>query len=128
MIKLSEVMKRATFTDVGNVLILKFDLSNLVSKSQVSRVIKHFLTIANQMPKKSLVGLIDFTNLIIEEGMADELITLVKQCSPQFKLSAIIAQSEEAVFLGNQIIDHFDRINMEIFDNEARATNWLRNT
>ena len=126
MLKISEVMKRTKFIHEGNKMILKFDLSNLETKEQVSSVVKHFITIVGKMPKKSMVALVDFTDLSVEDGMEKDLIELTNFCNPNFKASAIIAKNVGTRGLANQIIDHFGRLNMEIFGEESQAVEWLK--
>ncbi|MDH3997915.1 MAG: hypothetical protein OET90_03650, partial [Desulfuromonadales bacterium] len=81
-------MKRATFMKFKDKMILKCDLSSLDSAEKVDRVVSYFLSMVKQMPPKSLVGLVDFTDLKVADEVVSEMIHLRENCNPHFRATA----------------------------------------
>ena len=127
MAKLSraEIMKRATFVKVDGKMVLKFDLSSLLSKEEVSRVVEYFLSMVERMPKKSLVGLVDFTGLEVADEVVPEMILLTESCNPYFRATAVIANEPATIGLVEDVKNHFGKINLPIYQDEETAKKWL---
>ena len=124
-LKLTEVMKRASFLRTGTKMILKVDLSNLDSIEDVERVVAYFRSMVEKMPKKSIVGLVDFNGLTVADEVVQEMISLAKFCNPHFRATAVIANDEASINLANTIVNHFGKINMPIYQEEVAAKEWL---
>jgi len=124
-LKRPEIMKRATFIRVKEKMILKFDLSSLDSTEDVGRVVDYFLSMVTRMPKKSLVGLVDFTGLKIADEVVPEMIRLTESCNPYFRATAVIANEPSIIGLANAVIKHFVKINLPIYQEEETAKKWL---
>lgn len=121
----AEVMQRASFLRSKDKMILKFDLSGLDETEEVKKVVKYFSSLAARMPQKSMVGLADFTGLIVNEEITRELIFLAESCSPYFRATAMIAVDDATRGLANDVINHFGKINMPIYQEEELAKEWL---
>jgi hypothetical protein len=121
----AEVMNRASFLRSDGKMILKFDLSGLESVEEVKKVVKYFSILVSNMPKKSMVGLADFNDLIVTEEVTQELISLAEACSPYFRATATIANNDATISLANAVINHFEKINMPIYQEEELAKEWL---
>ena len=121
----AEVMNRASFIRSDGKMILKFDLSGLESIEEVKKVVKYFSTLVSNMPKKSMVGLADFSGLMVTEEVTQELISLAESCSPYFRATATIANDDATKSLANAVINHFGKINMPIYQEEDLAKKWL---
>ena len=120
-----EIMDRASFYRSDGKMILKFDLSGLETDEDVQRVVKYFRNLVSRMPKKSLVGLADFSGLKVTEVVTQELIQLAEACSPYFRATATIANDDVTIGLANAVVNHFDKINMPIYQEEDPAKEWL---
>ena len=120
-----EIMKRATFMKVNEKMILKFDLSSLNSTEDVGRVVNYFLSMVERMPKNSLVGLVDFTGLKVADEVVPEMIRLTESCNPYFRATAVIANEPATIGLAEDVIKHFGKINLPIYQEEETAKQWL---
>ena len=123
--KRTDAMKRASFFKHGSEMILKFDLSGLKSTEEVESVVKYFASVVGNMPKRSIVGLVDFSNLVVEDSMAKDMIRLTELSSPHFRATAVIAPSVATKALASAVIDHFGRVNMKIFNSNDQGIEWL---
>lgn len=121
----AEVMSRASFLRNKDKMILKFDLSELEDIEEIKKVVKYFSSMVARMPPKSMVGLADFTGLIVSEGITQELINLAESCSPYFRATAMIANDGATIGLANAVTRHFGKINMPIYQEEELAKAWL---
>lgn len=119
------IMKRATFIKTMGKMILKFDLSSLDSIEDVGRVVDYFLSMVTRMPKKSLVGLVDFTGLKVADEVVPEMIRLTEFCNPYFRATAVLANEPATISLAHDVINHFGRINLPIYQEEETAKKWL---
>jgi hypothetical protein len=124
-LKLTEVIKRASFVRTGTKMILKFDLSNLESIEDVQRVDVYFRSLVEKMPKKSIVGLVDFSGLTVADEVVDEMISLTEFCNPYFRATAAIANEPAEISLLESVINHFDGINLPVCQEETTAREWL---
>ena len=127
MVKLarSEIMKRASFLRNGAKMILKFDLSNLNSSEDVERVVAYFRSMVERMPKKSIVGLVDFRGLTVADEVVHEMISLTEFCNPYFRATAAIAIEPAEISLVESVTNHFGKINMPVYQEETTAKEWL---
>jgi hypothetical protein len=124
-LKLSEVMKRASFLRAGTKMILKVDLSILESIEDVERVDVYFRTMVEKMPKKSIVGLVDFSGLTVADEIVQQMISLTEFCNPYFRATAAIAKTPAEISLVEAVINHFGKINMPVYQEEVAAKEWL---
>jgi len=124
-LKIVEVMKRARFLRDGEKMILKFDLSNLNEVEDIERITEYFRSMVMKMPKKSIVGLVDFTDLKIADEVVQEMIQLTEFCNPYFRATAAITNSLATTSLVESVANHFGDINMPIFQAEEPAKEWL---
>jgi len=120
-----EIMKRASFLRDGTKMILKFDLSNLENSEDVERVVAYFRSMVGRMPKKSIVGLVDFNGLTVADEVLQEMINLTEFCNPYFRATAAIANDPSTTSLVESVISHFGKINLPIFKEETVAKEWL---
>lgn len=120
-----EIMKRATFLRDGAKMILKFDLSNLENSEDVEKVIAYFRSMVGRMPKKSIVGLVDFNGLTVSDAVFQEMIKLTEFCNPYFRATAAIANDSSTTSLVESVINHFGKINLPIYQDENKAKEWL---
>lgn len=120
-----ELMKRATFVSLDDSVILKFDLSNLSDESEVRRVVDYFKFLVKRLNRKSMVGLIDFSNLTVGEEVIEDLIRLTEYSNPFFRASAVVANNREGDCIVKALIAHFGKLNFHIFEDEAAARNCL---
>lgn len=125
MMKLSEVMKRSGFVRNHSQIVLKFDLAGLRADNDVIQVMDYFLSIAKKMPKKSMVGLADFTNLNVTPNIATELIRLAEECNASFRASAVITSDTKTSDLANTVINHYKTPNIKIFHDADTANDWI---
>lgn len=121
----AEIMKRATFLRDGAKMILKFDFSDLESREDVERVITYFRSMVERMPRKSIVGLVDFNGLTVADEVVLEMISLTEFCNPYFRATAAIANEPTEISLVESVIDHFGKINLPIYQEETAAKEWL---
>jgi len=124
-LKLKDVMKRASFLREGSKMILKFDLSNIESTEDVERLCAYFRSMVEKMPKKSIVGLADFSGITVADEIVPEMINLTEFCNPYFRATAAIANEPAAISLLESVVDHFDKINLPIYQEEETAKEWL---
>jgi hypothetical protein len=124
-LKLSEVMKRASFLRAGTKMILKVDLSILESIEDVERVDVYFRSMVEKMPKKSIVGLVDFSGLTVADEIVQQMISLTEFCNPYFRATAAIAKTPAEISLVETVINHFGKINLPIYQEELAAKEWL---
>jgi hypothetical protein len=124
-LKLSEVMKRAKFMRAGTKMILKFDLSNLESVEDIERVDVYFRSVVEKMPKKSIVGLVDFSGLTVADEIVQKMISLTESCNPYFRATAAIAKTPAEISFVEAVINHFGKINMPLYQEEVAAKEWL---
>jgi len=124
-LKITEVMKRASFLRTGKKMILKVDLSKLESIEDVERVVTYFRSVVEKMPKKSIVGLVNFVGLKVADEVAQEMIHLAEFCNPYFRATAVIVNNDATEGLANAIINHFGKINIPIYQEEEPAKEWL---
>jgi hypothetical protein len=124
-LKRAEIMKRASFLRDGSKMILKFDLSNLESSEDVEKVVAYFRSMVERMPKKSIVGLVDFNGLTVADEVLPEMISLTEFCNPYFRATAVIANNPATTSLVETVIDHFGKINLPIYQEEETAKEWL---
>ena len=120
-----EIMKRASFLRDGSKMILKFDLSNLESREDVERVVAYFRSMVERMPKKSIVGLVDFNGLTVADEVVQEMISLTEFCNPYFRATAAITNGPATTSLVESVVNHFGKINLPIFQEETAAKEWL---
>jgi hypothetical protein len=120
-LKISGIMSRASFIRFKDKMILKFDLSNLDDIEDVKAIVEYSRAMVEQMPKKSMVGLVDFTGLKVTE----EVVKLTAFCNPYFRASAVIAPDLESTGLANAMINNFAGINLPIHPEEETALMWL---
>jgi hypothetical protein len=106
-------------------MILKFDLSNLESVEDIERVDVYFRSVVEKMPKKSIVGLVDFSGLTVADEIVQKMISLTEFCNPSFRATAAIAKTPAEISLVEAVINHFGKINMPIYQEEAAAKEWL---
>lgn len=106
-------------------MILKFDLSNLERVEDVERVDVYFRSLVEKMPKKSIVGLVDFSGLTVAGEVVDEMISLTEFCNPYFRATAAIANEPAEISLLESVVNHFDKINMPVYQEETAAREWL---
>jgi hypothetical protein len=124
-LKLTEAMKRASFVRAGTKMILKFDLSNLKSIEDVQRVDVYFRSLVEKMPKKSILGLVDFNGLTVADEVVEEMVSLTEFCNPYFRATAAIANEPAELSLLESVINHFDDINLPVYQEETTAREWL---
>ena len=124
-LKRVEIMSRASFLRDGSKMILKFDLSNLESIEDVKKVVAYFRSMVGRMPKKSIVGLVDFNGLTVADEVLPEMISLTEFCNPYFRATAALANDTPAIALIESVISHFGRINLPIYQDEEAARGWL---
>ena len=124
-LKRVEIMNRASFLRDGAKMILKFDLSNLDQVDDVRRIFEYFRSLVEKMPKKSMVGLVNFTGLKVADEVVPEMIHLSEFCNPYFRATAVITSDQATTRLANAVIDHFGKINMPIYQEESAAKEWL---
>ena len=124
-LKRLEIMNRACFLRDGAKRILKFDLSNLDEAEDVKRIVEYFRSLVEKMPKKSMVGLVDFVGLEVADEVVPEMISLTEFCSPYFRATAVIANNDATKSLANAVISHYEKINMPIYQTEETAKEWL---
>lgn len=124
-LKRVDIMNRASFLRYGAKMILKFDLSNLDEIDDVKRVVEYFGSMVKKMPKKSIVGLVDFNGLQIADQVTQEMILLTESCNPYFRATAVIANDATTVSLAENVISHFGKINLPIYQEEEAAKQWL---
>ncbi len=120
-----EIIKRAGFFKHDSRMILKFDLSNLKTSQQVSKVVEYFVSIVEQMPKKSILGCVDFRNTMVSPEITEEMIRLAEYCNPHFKATAVVALDISTKNLAKSVINHFGRIKMQVFYDDKKANEWL---
>ena len=118
-------MKRASFLRDGEKMILKFDLSNLENSEDVERVATYFRAMVERMPKKSIVGLVDFNGLTVADEVVQEMINLTEFCNPYFRATAAIANEPAALSLLESVKNHFGKINLPVYQEETAAKEWL---
>ncbi len=121
----AEIMKRASFIRDGAKMILKFDLSNLENSEDVERVAAYFRSMVEKMPKKSIVGLVDFNGLTVADEIVQEMINLTEFCNPYFRATAAIANEPAALSLLESVKNHFGKINLPVYQEETAAKEWL---
>ena len=124
-LKRVEIMNRASFIRSEAKMILKFDLSNLNNSEDVERVAAYFRSVVEKMPKKSIVGLVDFNGLTVEDEVVQEMIHLTEFCKPYFRATAAIASEPAEISLLESVDNHFGKINLPVYQEEAAATEWL---
>lgn len=124
-LKRVEIMNRASFLRHGAKMILKFDLSNLDNVEDVKRVVEYFGSMVKSMPKKSMVGLVDFSGLKVADEVTQEMIILTESCNPYFRATAVIAFDAITIKLAESVINHFGKINLPIYQEEESAKEWL---
>ena len=124
-LKRVEIMNRASFLRFGAKMILKFDLSNLDNVEDVKRVVEYFGSMVKSMPKKSIVGLVDFSGLKVADEVIQEMIILTESCNPYFRATAVIAIDANNIRLAESVINHFGKINLPIYQEEESAKEWL---
>ena len=105
----AEIMKRASFLRDGAKMILKFDLSNLESSEDVERVVAYFRSVVERMPKKSIVGLVDFSGLKVTDEVTQEMIHLTEYCNPYFRATAVVTNDTTTTSLAESVINHFGK-------------------
>lgn len=129
MIKLSEVMKRSGFVKHNAKLILKFDISGLQKDEDVQRVTDYCISIANKMPKNSITGLADFTNLNVTPKIETDIIRLTEQTNHCFTAFAVLVSDTDTKQLANKIINsHCCQVNnIKVFEAIDNAKNWISN-
>ena len=124
-LKRVEIMSRARFLRDGAKMILKFDLSELENAEDVKKVVEYFSSMVAKMPKKSMVGLVDFTGLKVADEVTQEMIHLTEFCNPYFRATAVIAKNQATTSLAEAVKKHFGKINMPIYQEEEPAKEWL---
>ena len=124
-LKRVEIMNRASFLRYGAKMILKFDLSNLDEVEDVKRVVEYFGSMVKSMPKKSMVGLVDFSGLKVADEVIQEMIRLTESCNPYFRATAVIVNDATTTSLAESVINHFGKINLPIYQEEESAKKWL---
>jgi len=120
-----EIMNRSGFIKNGSKMVLKFDLSGLSKADDVHRVVDYFSSIALKMPKKSVLGLVDLTSMLVNMNTLNEMIRLSGQCNPHFKATAIVALDASTKNLAASVREHYGKINLSIFTNQQEAMDWL---
>ena len=124
-LKSVEVMKRASFIRDGKKMILKFDPSSLESIEDLERVVEYFKSMVEKMPKGSLLAMVDFSGLAFTDEVLQQMIQLSKFCGPYVRASAAVSNDPISTRLANAVINHFENINMPIFQGEGTAREWL---
>lgn len=124
-LKRVEIMNRASFLRFEAKMILKFDLSNLDAVEDVKRVVEYFRAMVARMPKKSIVGLVDFNGLKVADEVTQEMIRLTESCNPYFRATAVLANDASTISLAESVINHFGKINLPIYQEEETAKQWL---
>lgn len=123
--KISEVMKRATFIKFEHKMIMKLDLSNLVCQSDVARVVDYLIGMVARMPKHSVVGLVVFEGVPASSEIEQELIRLIESSHLYFRFSAFIACDDQSKKLADAISNRFETANLPVFNDEDAAKKWL---
>lgn len=124
-LKRVEIMNRASFLRHNTKMILKFDLSNLHEIEDIKRVVEYFRSMVTKMPKKSIVGLVDFTGLRVTDEVVQEMILLTESCNPYFRATGVIAVDDASTGLAKAVINYFGKINIPLYQEEAPAKAWL---
>lgn len=124
-LKRAQIMNRTSFLRYEDKMILKLDLSHLEEISQVERIVDYFVMLISNMPKKSIVGLVDLTGLKVANEVLEVLINLAELSNPHFRATAVLTSSPETTDLAKAVINHFGKINMPIFQEEEAAKKWL---
>ena len=124
-LKRVEIMNRASFLRYGAKMILKFDLSNLQEIEDIKRVVEYFRAMVEKMPRKSIVGLVDFNGLKVDDEVTQEMIRLTESCNPYFRATAVIVNDASTNTLAESVITHFGKINLPIYQEEGAAKKWL---
>jgi hypothetical protein len=124
-IKISEVMKRASFHKYEAKMIMKLDLSNLDHPTNVVRVIDYLVGIVKKMPKQSVVGLVDFRGLLVSDEIKQELIRLTEITYPYFRASALMACDAQTRELAATITSRVGGTKLPVYEDEEAAKKWL---
>lgn len=120
-----EMYNRSSFIMHNSKMILKFDLSKIYEDDDVVKLIDYFYSIVINMPKRSILGFIDFTDLEVTDNTLNEIIKLYDRCNVYFIATSCIASDHDTLKLANSIIAHYGEINLKITANRQEAQEWL---
>jgi hypothetical protein len=124
-IKVSEVMKRASFHRYEAKMIMKLDLSNLDHPTNVVRVVDYLVGMVKKMPKLSVVGLVDLNGLLASDEIKQELSRLAEITYPYFRASALMACDARSRELAATITSRIGETKLPVYEDEEAAMKWL---
>lgn len=105
-------------------LILKMVLSG-IDVGSISVVEKEFRDKVSSFFPQSLLGLVSFIGLEIADEISPMMKELAEFSFPFFRAVAVLAKNDATFTLASSIICHFDQSNISVFQDEAKAREWL---
>jgi hypothetical protein len=123
-LKLAEIMSRATFLRFDGKVVLKYDLSNLVHKEDITKVINYFKGLIGRMPEKSTYCLLDITGVSADVVSAEEMSRDIEQHSSSFLAAAVVANDPKSCQLIKAVRTHL-KVYLPIYEEEQAAIDWL---
>jgi hypothetical protein len=120
-----EVMKRSSFIKVDAKMIMKLDLSGLDHPMHVERVVDYLIGIVERMPKQSVVGLVDFRDIVMSEESTQHLFRLVERAAPYFRASAFLENGGDSLKMAETVSKRFDVAKLPVYQDEDLAVQWL---
>lgn len=123
--KIPEVMQRASFLKINNKMIMRIDLSKLKHVSHVTRIADYLVTIVEKLPRQFAVGLVDFRGLLVSDEVKQELTRLATTTYPYFRAGAMLVDDDQSRELADTFTERLGTTNINIYDDEETAKNWL---
>ena len=122
--KTSEVLNRARFVKHKEKMILAFDFSGL-SIADACQVCTYVKGIINRMPKRSVLTLVDVTNVKYDEAFKELSGDLAEHNKPYVLAGAVVGVEGWRKLFFRTATKLTGRDNLKLFDNADKAKDWL---
>jgi hypothetical protein len=122
--KLSEIMKRARFVDLGAKKLLLFDFSGL-EKEEVQQVMNYGTQMISRMPKASVLTLTNVSGLKYDDELKEDFKRFVEHNRPHVVAGAVIGVTGWKKLIYLAALKFSGRTNLQLCSDEEEAREWL---